>query len=84
MVTYIGRIRAAAVRGRKPLCDHCDVLDEVLIDLTGAKVAAVIMRRVREKLHGESEGKDRKSKGRLAPEIASLKETSANLRSGII
>jgi len=34
------------------MCEHCDVLNDVLTELTGAKVAAVIMRRTVAQLHG--------------------------------
>jgi hypothetical protein len=34
------------------MCEHCDVLTEVLTQLTGEKVAAVIMRRAEARLHG--------------------------------
>lgn len=34
------------------MCEHCDVLSEVLTQLTGEKVAAVIMRRVVPQVHG--------------------------------
>jgi hypothetical protein len=40
-------------RGRNPdMCEHCDVLTEVLTELAGEKVAAVIMRRTEARLHG--------------------------------
>jgi hypothetical protein len=38
------------------MCDHCDVLTEVLTQLTGEKVAEVIMRRVACRLHGPEAG----------------------------
>jgi hypothetical protein len=78
-VSYIDKALLAALRRLQPVCDHCDALDEVLIDLTGPKVAAVIMKRVRAKLHGESLEKE--GRGRLAPEIVSLESTSTHLRS---
>jgi hypothetical protein len=34
------------------MCEHCDVMTQVLTELTGEKVAAVIMRRTQAKLHG--------------------------------
>jgi hypothetical protein len=34
------------------MCEHCDALTEVLTELTGEKVAAVIMRRTVARLHG--------------------------------
>jgi hypothetical protein len=34
------------------MCEHCDAMAEVLIQLTGAKVAAVIMKRTAARLHG--------------------------------
>jgi len=34
------------------MCEHCDALTEVLTQLTGPKVAAVIMRRTHARLHG--------------------------------
>jgi hypothetical protein len=34
------------------MCDHCEALNEVLTELTGAKVAAVIMRRTIAQVHG--------------------------------
>jgi hypothetical protein len=34
------------------MCEHCDVLMEVLTELAGEKVAAVIMRRTEARLHG--------------------------------
>jgi len=34
------------------MCEHCDALTQVLSELTGEKVAAVIMRRAQAKLHG--------------------------------
>lgn len=61
------------------MCEHCDALDKVLIDLTGPKVAAVIMKRVRERLHGENQAKD--VEGKLEPKIVSLESTSAHIRS---
>ncbi|HXZ90989.1 MAG TPA: hypothetical protein VEG61_07995 [Candidatus Dormibacteraeota bacterium] len=33
------------------MCEHCDALTEVLTQLTGPKVAAVIMRRTHARLH---------------------------------
>jgi hypothetical protein len=33
------------------MCEHCDKLNEVLTELTGPKVAGVIMRRVEARLH---------------------------------
>jgi len=40
-------------RGRNlHMCEHCDVLTEVLTELAGEKVAAVIMRRTEQRLHG--------------------------------
>jgi len=33
------------------LCEHCDVLDSVLLNLVGRKVMGVIMKRVRAELH---------------------------------
>jgi cytochrome c2 len=33
------------------MCEHCDKLNEVLTELTGPKVAGVIMRRVETRLH---------------------------------
>jgi hypothetical protein len=33
------------------MCEHCEKMNEVLTELTGAKVAAVIMRRVAARLH---------------------------------
>jgi hypothetical protein len=40
-------------RGRNlDMCEHCDVLTEVLTELAGEKVAAVIMRRTEARLHG--------------------------------
>ena len=33
------------------MCEHCDKVNEVLTELTGAKVADVIMRRVGTRLH---------------------------------
>jgi len=36
---------------RTNMCDHCDKMNEVLTELTGAKVAGVIMRRVEARLH---------------------------------
>lgn len=58
------------------MCDHCDALERVLMDLTGPKVADVIMRRVKEKLHGESEAED--EKGGLEPEIVSLESAGVH------
>jgi hypothetical protein len=37
------------------MCEHCDALRAVLTELTGEKVAAVIMRRTAARLHGGSE-----------------------------
>jgi hypothetical protein len=34
------------------MCEHCDALTEVLTELAGEKVAAVIMRRTEARLHG--------------------------------
>ena len=36
------------------MCEHCDALTEVLTQLTGQKVAAVIMTRAAARLHGSS------------------------------
>jgi hypothetical protein len=58
------------------LCDHCDALERVLMDLTGPKVADVIMRRVKEKLHGKSEAKDKREG--LEPEIVSLESAGVH------
>lgn len=58
------------------MCDHCDALERVLIDLTGPKAADVIMRRVKKELHGESEAKD--EKGALEPEIVSLESADVH------
>jgi hypothetical protein len=33
------------------MCEHCEKLTEVLTELTGPKVAGVIMRRVEARLH---------------------------------
>ena len=33
------------------MCEHCEKVNEVLTELTGAKVAGVIMRRVGARLH---------------------------------
>ena len=33
------------------MCEHCKKMNEVLTELTGPKVAAVIMRRVEARLH---------------------------------
>ena len=33
------------------MCEHCEKVNEVLTELTGYKVAGVIMRRVAAKLH---------------------------------
>jgi hypothetical protein len=33
------------------MCEHCEKLNEVLTELTGPKVAGVIMRRVEIRLH---------------------------------
>jgi len=33
------------------MCEHCEILAEVLTELAGAKVAGVIMRRVTARLH---------------------------------
>jgi hypothetical protein len=38
--------------GGNYMCEHCDILREVLTELTGAKVAAVIMTRTAARLHG--------------------------------
>lgn len=69
----------ADIGRQQPVCEHCDALDEVLIELTGPKVAAVILKRVRERLHGQSQAKD--AKGELEPQIVSLKSTSTHIRS---
>ena len=37
------------------MCEHCEVLREVLTELTGEKVAGVIMRRAEVRLHGRSD-----------------------------
>ena len=34
------------------MCEHCDVMTQVLTELTAEKVAAVIMRHTQAKLHG--------------------------------
>jgi hypothetical protein len=39
-------------RGRNLMCEHCDAMTEVLNQLTGQKVAAVIMKRTAAKVHG--------------------------------
>jgi len=36
------------------MCDHCEALNAVLTELTGAKVAAVIMRRTVAQVHGKA------------------------------
>jgi len=33
------------------MCEHCEMVKEVLTELTGTKVAGVIMRRVGARLH---------------------------------
>jgi hypothetical protein len=33
------------------MCEHCKTLNDVLTELTGAKVAGVIMRRAEARLH---------------------------------
>jgi len=33
------------------MCEHCDKINEVLTELTGSKVAGVIMRRVDARVH---------------------------------
>jgi hypothetical protein len=33
------------------MCEHCEKVNEVLTELTGSKVAGVIMRRVGARLH---------------------------------
>ena len=33
------------------VCDHCDTMDSVLVNLVGRKVTDVIMRRVKAELH---------------------------------
>ena len=33
------------------MCEHCDKVNEVLMELTGPKVAGVIMRRVDARVH---------------------------------
>jgi hypothetical protein len=38
------------------MCEHCEALTEVLTELTGEKVAAVIMRRTEARLHGSGRG----------------------------
>ncbi len=36
------------------MCEHCDAMRQVLTELTGQKVAAVIMRRAEAKIHGRT------------------------------
>lgn len=36
------------------VCEHCEVLREVLTELAGEKVAGVIMRRAESRLHGHA------------------------------
>ena len=36
------------------MCEHCDVLKQVLTELAGEKVAGVIMRRAEARLHGHA------------------------------
>ena len=35
------------------VCNHCSAMEKVLIDLVGAKVSHVIMKRVAIELHGQ-------------------------------
>jgi hypothetical protein len=63
------------------MCEHCDAMERVLIELTGRQVASVIMKKVQERIHGESKAKD--EKGNLESEIVSLESTRAHLRSGL-
>ncbi len=36
-----------------PLCEHCDVVYEIVRETLGEKPAAVLLGRVKEKIHGE-------------------------------
>jgi hypothetical protein len=36
------------------MCEHCEILKEVLTELAGEKVAGVIMRRAETRLHGHA------------------------------
>jgi hypothetical protein len=36
------------------MCEHCEVLKQVLTELAGEKVAGVIMRRAELRLHGHA------------------------------
>jgi hypothetical protein len=38
----------------REMCEHCEILKEVLTELTGEKVAGVIMRRAEVRLHGHT------------------------------
>lgn len=55
------------------MCEHCEVVKHVLVELTGPQVASVIMKRVQKRLHGEMQAKD--SQGDLT-HVASLDSTS--------
>gem|GEM_PF-6568903 len=33
------------------MCEHCDALASIVSDLVGPKVSAVLMKRVRERMH---------------------------------
>lgn len=37
------------------LCEHCDALASIVSDLVGPKVSAVLMKRVRERMHASAE-----------------------------
>jgi len=40
------------------MCEHCEVVEHVLVELTGHQVAGVVMKRVQERLHGKMQAKD--------------------------
>lgn len=37
------------------MCDHCDVLASILSDLVGSEASKVVTKRVRTRMHGDSE-----------------------------
>ena len=37
------------------LCEHCDALANIVSDLVGPKVSAVLMKRVKERMHASAD-----------------------------
>ena len=50
-VTYLGFVTSSQHERGQVLCDHCDAVNTVLVNLMGPKVTDVIMKRVKAALH---------------------------------